>query len=475
MKWRKVLIANRGEIAVRLIRACQTLGLKAVAVYSEADASAYHVREADEAVYLGPAPSAESYLRGERLIQAALDHACQALHPGYGFLSENAAFAQAVREAGLVFIGPPTEAIRLMGDKTQARARVASVGVPLLVGFQGPKADFPREAERIGYPLLVKASAGGGGKGLRLVQNPDDLAPAVEAAEREALAAFGDGTLFLEKFLPRAYHVEVQVLGDEGGRLVHLFERECSIQRRHQKIIEESPSPHLNAELRQRMGASAVSAARAVGYTNAGTVEFLLDEAGNYTFLEMNTRLQVEHPVTEAVTDVDLVQLQIRIAAGEPLPEDPSQDFLPSTGRLDWLVFPHHPFFRVDSGYQSGDEVTPYYDPLLAKLIAHGPEREAARQTLATALAQTRAFGLSHNLDFLQAILSHPAFIAGDTPIDFLTRHPIRLPLPPPFPEAEAFALLAGLSASPDSAPPSSSPSVMTSPWGRGDSFRIGG
>jgi 3-methylcrotonyl-CoA carboxylase alpha subunit len=447
MKWRKVLIANRGEIAVRLIRACQTLGLKAVAVYSEADASAYHVREADEAAYLGPALSAESYLRGERLIQAALDHACQALHPGYGFLSENAAFAQAVREAGLVFIGPPTEAIRLMGDKTQARARVASVGVPLLAGFQGPKADFPREAERIGYPLLVKASAGGGGKGLRLVQNPDDLASAVEAAEREALAAFGDGTLFLEKFLPRAYHVEVQVLGDEGGRLVHLFERECSIQRRHQKIIEESPSPRLNAELRQRMGASAVSAARAVGYTNAGTVEFLLDEAGHYTFLEMNTRLQVEHPVTEAVTGLDLVRLQFQVAMGQPLPfeqsdlrlrghaiqarlyaEDPTQDFLPSTGRLDWLEFPHYPFFRVDSGYQSGDEVTPYYDPLLAKLIAYGSERESARQTLVTALAQTRAFGFRHNLDFLQAILSHPAFIAGDTPIDFLTRYPIHLP-----------------------------------------------
>ncbi len=431
----KILIANRGEIAIRILRACRELGIATVAVYSEADRDALQVRDADEAVLLGGPLASESYLDIGRIIAAARQTKADAIHPGYGFLSENAEFAEAVQSAGLTFIGPPASAIRAMGDKAESKVRMQKAGLPTIPGAQGLESDsdFEQAADSMGYPLLVKASAGGGGKGMRVVWERGALKEELEAARRVALSAFGDDRLLLERYFKSARHVEFQVLGDQHGNLVHLFERECSVQRRHQKIIEETPSPLLTPELRERMGRAAVTAAGAVGYTNAGTIEFLVDpETMSFYFLEMNTRLQVEHAVTELLTGLDLVQWQIRIAAGEPFPyrqdqltrrghalecrvyaEDPANGFLPSTGKLLQLVEPRGPGIRLDSGIAAGGEVSHYYDPLLAKLIVHAEDRPAAIRRMQAALREYVIHGVITNIDFLQDILAHPDFQDG--------------------------------------------------------------
>ena len=461
--FRKILIANRGEIAVRILRACREMGIATVAVYSEADEQAPHVHLADEAYPIGPAPATESYLNIPKLIEVARKSGAEAVHPGYGFLAENPAFARAVQEAGLTFIGPPPEAMALMGDKAQARQRMAAAGVPVVPGVSqvAGDEDLVRAAERIGYPVLLKAAAGGGGKGMRVVWKPKDLKDAADAARREAASAFGDDRLIVEKYVPKAHHVEVQVLADAHGRVLALYERECSVQRRYQKIIEETPSPVLVPETRQALLQAAVQAARAVGYTNAGTVEFILDpDTQAFYFLEMNTRLQVEHPITEMVLDVDLVQWQIRVAAGEPLPawmaertprghaiearvyaEDPAQDFFPTSGRLLTVQEPQGPGIRVDSGAAPGLEVTPYYDPLLAKIIAHGEHREQARLRLLEALRQTVYLGLSTNIPFLLDVLQHPDFIAGRVHTRWVEE--VMLPWEPAPPEPWAVAAAA--------------------------------
>ncbi len=454
----KVLIANRGEIAVRIIRACQEMGVRTVAVYSEADRSALHVRLADEARLLGLAPARESYLAMDKVVQAALATHAQAIHPGYGFLSENAGFARRVRDAGLVFIGPSPEAIRAMGDKAEARKLMQARGVPTVPGYQDLDEDaaLQRAAGEIGYPVLVKAAAGGGGKAMRVVNAPEELIDALGAARREALHAFGDDRLILERYIRSARHVEFQVLADSHGHTLHLFERECSVQRRHQKIIEETPSPLLDPSLRARMGAAAVEAARAVGYENAGTVEFIVDpETREFYFLEMNTRLQVEHPITEMTTGRDLVHWQLRIAAGEPLgftqadldqrghaiecrvyAEDPANGFLPSTGCLLTVVEPRRPGLRVDSGITTGDEVTVHYDPLLAKVIVLAGNRADAIRRMQVALDDYVLLGVCTNLDFLQAVLAHPVFHAGQVTTTFIESHmqdwqPPAEPVPP--------------------------------------------
>ncbi len=440
--FRSVLIANRGEIAVRVITACQELGIRTIAVYSDADREAAHVRAADEAYRIGPAPAAASYLNIEAILAAARLAGAEAIHPGYGFLSENAEFAEACVRAGIVFIGPPPEAIRLMGSKTAAKRAVEADGVPTVPGYAGDARDsrtLRREAERIGYPLMLKASAGGGGKGMRAVLSPDAFDEALEAARREALAAFGDDSVFLEKLLVAPRHIEFQVLADQYGTIVHLGERECSIQRRHQKVVEESPSPALTPALRAEMGAAAVRAARAAGYVNAGTCEFLLDADGSYYFLEMNTRLQVEHPVTENVTGLDLVHAQLRIAAGEPLEfeqqrivprghsievrlyaEDPATGYLPSIGKVYTFAPPRAPGVRVDAGIASGDEVTLHYDPMLAKLIVAAEDRTAAVERLRWALDHFAVLGVATNLPLLRAIAADEAFVAGETTTAFL-------------------------------------------------------
>ncbi|MDW8146547.1 MAG: acetyl-CoA carboxylase biotin carboxylase subunit [Roseiflexaceae bacterium] len=479
----KLLIANRGEIAVRIIRACHALGIAAVVVYSEADRRALHVRLADEALPIGPAPAPESYLRIEAIIEAALRAGAQAIHPGYGFLAERAAFARACRDAGLVFVGPPPEAIEALGDKIAARRLALATGVPIAPGYHGADQSdetLAREAARIGYPLLIKASAGGGGRGMRVVKSADELPAAVESARREARAAFDDDTIFLEKLLLRPRHIEVQILADAHGNYVHLFERECSIQRRHQKIVEELPSPVLTPRQREMIGEAAVRLARAAGYVNAGTAEFLYDETdGSFAFLEVNTRLQVEHPVTEAVTGVDLVQLQIAIASGARLPfrqedlhqrghaievrlcaEDPVT-FLPTGGRLTRFDVP--PDIRCDAGVETGDEVTLYYNSLLAKLIVHADNRAAAIARLRTALDACAVEGVTTNLPLLRAIVAHPAFIAGETTTDFLTAHAItqRLPVPAPIPDE---VLLAAAIA--DVQPLARGRAATRDPWG---------
>jgi acetyl-CoA carboxylase biotin carboxylase subunit len=444
-RFRKVLIANRGEIALRIARGCRESGIEAVAVYSEADALAPHVVAADAAVCVGPPPSAQSYLNIDRILAAARETGADAIHPGYGFLSENVVFAQAVEDAGLIFIGPTPESIAAMGDKPAARKTARAAGVPVAEACEEPPNDpsaLAHAAERVGYPLLVKAAAGGGGKGMRVVREPKALMDAFEAAAREATAAFGDGRLFLEKYLERPRHVEVQLLADAHGNVIHLGERECSIQRRHQKIVEESPSPGVDPNLRARMTEAAVSVARNVGYRGAGTVEFLVDESGGFFFLEMNTRLQVEHPVTELVTGIDLVQAQLRVAAGETLwlrqndvvqrghaiecricAEDPAKGFLPSPGRILGLREPAGPGVRIDSGICQGFEVSMYYDPLLAKICTFGSHREEARRRMVSALGSYAILGCTTGITFLRELLQHESFVRGDTHTHFIDQH----------------------------------------------------
>ncbi len=440
---RTVLVANRGEIAVRIIRACRELGLRTVAVYSEADADALHPRLADARFPLGPADPQESYLHIGRLLDAARAGGADAVHPGYGFLAESAEFAAAVQEAGLAFIGPPPDVIARLGDKRAARRLAAATGVPVVPGFDEPDASDERLVEaagRVGFPLLVKAAGGGGGRGMRLVEQGEALPEALAASHREALAAFGSGALLLERYLPEIRHIEVQVLADRGGTVAALGERECSIQRRHQKIIEEAPSPFVTPELRSRLHAAAVQVARSAGYVNAGTVEFLVDPAGQWYFLEVNTRLQVEHPVTEAITGVDLVKAQIRIASGEPLDlgpvapsghaiecrilaEDPARAFSPTPGPIWVLEEPAGPGVRVDSGLRPGWRVPVAYDPLLSKVIVWDPTRQEAIARMAEALRRYVILGCRTNLVFLQDVIGHEAFQRGDTTTRFLERY----------------------------------------------------
>jgi 3-methylcrotonyl-CoA carboxylase alpha subunit len=442
----KILIANRGEIACRVIRTARRLGIRTVAVHSDVDREALHVTTADEAVLIGEAPPRESYLRGDRIIEAARATGARAIHPGYGFLSENADFARACDAAGLVFIGPPPEAIAAMGSKSAAKRLMEGAGVPLVPGYHGEDQDpalLAQAAESIGYPVLLKAAAGGGGKGMRRVDSPAQFAEALASAQRESAKAFGDSRMLVEKCLLRPRHVEIQVFCDTHGGAVYLFERDCSLQRRHQKVIEEAPAPGLGAALRTAMGEAAVEAARAIGYVGAGTVEFLLDVDGAFYFMEMNTRLQVEHPVTEMITGQDLVEWQLRVAAGEPLPrgqadidirghafearvyaEDPARDFLPVTGRLRHLEPPAAgPHVRVDTGVVQGDEIGIHYDPMIAKLVVWDESRERALARLRKALADYRIGGLTTNLGFLHSLVSVPAFARGEVHTGFIAEH----------------------------------------------------
>ena len=469
---RKVLIANRGEIALRVVRACQELGIRSVAVYSDADAQAPHVREADEAVRIGPAPASESYLRGDHLIEVAKSVGADAIHPGYGFLSEREWFARAVREAGLVWIGPPAEAIAAMGSKTAARTLAISAGTPVVPGTTTPLRDADEAAEtaaRFGYPVLLKAAAGGGGKGMRVVREASEIASALASAQREAKNAFGDDAVYVEKYIEGPRHVEIQVLADQHGNCIALGERECSIQRRHQKMIEEAPSVAVSPELRKRMGDAAVAAAKAAGYVNAGTCEFLLDRNGDFYFLEMNTRIQVEHPVTELVMGIDLVQWQLRIAAGEPLPfaetppprgwaiecritsEDPANGFLPSTGRIEHLHVPGGPGVRWDGGIEVGSVVGLSYDPMLAKLIVHAPTREAAIARMERALRELVIDGVETSREFHLRVLADPEYRSGDVGIQWLeARLPSLLAVTPPAETVRAAAIAAALIAERD-------------------------
>jgi len=490
----RVLIANRGEIAVRVARACHEVGLAAVAVYSEADRGAPHTLAADAAVSIGGAPARESYLNVEALLAAARLSGADAVHPGYGFLAESAAFARAVEGAGLVWIGPPPAAIATMGDKLAARAAVEAARVPCVPGTAlapGDARAAARHAARLGYPVLVKAAAGGGGKGMRTVGSEAELAEALAAAGREAEAAFGDGRVYLEKLLVRPRHVEVQVLGDRHGTLVHLGERECSIQRRHQKIIEETPSPAVTARVRAELVGAALAAARAVGYVNAGTVEFLLDADGRFYFLEMNTRVQVEHPITELVTGVDIVAAQLRIATGAPLgftqadvvprghaiearlyAEDPAASFFPSAGPILALREPGGPGIRVDSGVAAGSVVPLDYDPLLGKISAWGADRASAAARLGAALRETAVLGPTTNLAFLQDVIAHPAFLRGETHTGFLAEH---------FPawrdradDALAAALAAAVAVSRPVASAGDTPAAAPTPWETLGAWRLG-
>ncbi|WP_299439592.1 acetyl/propionyl/methylcrotonyl-CoA carboxylase subunit alpha [uncultured Rhodospira sp.] len=448
-----ILIANRGEIACRVARTCRRMGIKTVAVYSDADAAAMHVALCDEAVRLGPPPARESYLRGDAILEAAHRTGAEAIHPGYGFLSENAGFARACAEAGIVFIGPTPEAIEAMGSKSESKRLMERAGVPLVPGYHGAEQSMEAlraAAAEIGYPVLVKASAGGGGKGMRVVATPDALDAAIEGARREAANAFGDETLLIEKYLDAPRHVEMQVFGDTHGTVVHLFERDCSIQRRHQKVLEEAPAPNLPAETRTAMGAAGVAAAKAIGYVGAGTVEFLYQD-GAFYFIEMNTRLQVEHPVTEMISGQDLVEWQLRVAAGQPLPlsqealvptghaiearvyaEDPANEFLPSIGLLRHLRPPAEgPHVRVDTGVREGDRVSMHYDPMIAKLVVWDSDRAAALRRLRGALEAYQVVGVATNLAFLASIAAHPAFAAGEVGTGFIEAH-----TPDLFPEA---------------------------------------
>jgi acetyl-CoA carboxylase biotin carboxylase subunit len=441
----KILIANRGEIAVRVIRACRDLGIRSVAVFSEPDRGALHVRLADEAYPIGPAASSESYLAIEKIIDACKKSGAEAVHPGYGFLAENAAFAQACADAGIVFIGPPPSAIEMMGDKMAARIAMKAAGVPVVPGTENAIDDeigAIKIAEWIGYPILIKAAAGGGGKGMRVVHEQSEIKSAIRGARSEAKSAFGDDRIYIEKYLAKPRHIEIQIIADSHGTCVYLGERECSIQRRHQKVIEEAPSPLVDSSMRRKMGEAAMAAAKAAGYVNAGTVEFLADDFKNFYFLEMNTRLQVEHPVTELVTGIDLAVEQIKIAAGEKLSfsqndikigghaiecriyaEDPSSGFLPSTGIISTYHEPAGPGARVDSGVYEGAEISVYYDPMIAKLLAFGQDRSQALSRMLRALEEYRITGIATNIDFHKAILQHREFAAGHLSTHFIGMH----------------------------------------------------
>ena len=487
----RILVANRGEIACRVMRTARELGVEVVAVHSDADAGAAHVAMADFAVHIGGSAPAESYLRGDRIIAAALETGCAAIHPGYGFLSENPDFVEAVAAAGLVFIGPSPRAIRAMGLKDAAKRLMQEAGVPVVPGYHGADQDagrLAREAEAIGYPVLIKAVAGGGGKGMRLVEHPQGFADALESARSEAKTAFGNTDVLIEKYILKPRHIELQVFGD-GTRAVHLFERDCSLQRRHQKVIEEAPAPGMTPEMRAAMGDAAVRAAEAIGYRGAGTVEFIVDGAGGlrpdgFWFMEMNTRLQVEHPVTEAITGVDLVEWQLRVAAGEGLPmaqedlgvtghafearlyaEDVPKGFLPATGRLSHLAFPEG--VRADSGVRAGDEISPFYDPMIAKVITHGPSRAVALRRLSRALARTEVAGTVTNLAFLGALARHAGFAAGDVDTGLIGRDIDSLVLAPaPGAPMAALAAIAGLGLLEDA--PSDAGFVLWQPLERG-------
>lgn len=448
--FKKILIANRGEIACRVIKTARSLGIATVAVYSEADANARHVRLADEAVLIGPAAARESYLVGERIIEVAKNTGAEAIHPGYGFLSENDEFAEACEKAGVVFIGPPASAIRAMGLKSASKALMEKAHVPLTPGYHGANQDplfLASQAESIGYPVLIKASAGGGGKGMRRVDAAAEFAAALESCKREARNAFGDDDVLVEKYILQPRHIEIQVFGDTHGNCVYLFERDCSVQRRHQKVLEEAPAPGMTPERRAAMGQAAVEAARAVGYVGAGTVEFIATQDGGFYFMEMNTRLQVEHPVTEMITGLDLVEWQLRVASGEPLPlkqeqleinghaieariyaEDPDRGFLPSTGRLVHLLPPpESDHVRVDTGVEQGDEITPHYDPMISKLIVWGTDRREALARMRQALAQYRVVGVSSNVDFLARLVAVPSFANAQLDTGLIEREQARL------------------------------------------------
>jgi 3-methylcrotonyl-CoA carboxylase alpha subunit len=494
MAFRKILIANRGEIACRVMRTAKRLGIATVAVYSDADRDALHVRMADEARRIGPPPAAESYLSIDAILAAAKASGAQAIHPGYGFLSENEDFAAACERAGIVFIGPSAAAIAAMGDKAAAKRLMEKAGVPLVPGYHGENQDaafLEKEAARIGFPVLIKPSAGGGGKGMRVVRDRKSFATELEGACREAKNSFGDERVLIEKYLDRPRHIEMQVFGDSHGNVLHLFERDCSVQRRHQKVIEEAPAPGFSK--RTEMGSAAVAAARTINYTGAGTVEFIAEQDGRFYFMEMNTRLQVEHPVTEMITGLDLVELQIRVAAGEKLPvtekdlrvnghaieariyaEDPSREFLPSTGRLVHVAFPEG--VRVDTGVETGAEISPWYDPMIAKLIVHGPDRASALAKLISALSRTEIAGVATNVEFLRRICEGRAFASAELDTGLIERNraellPARGAVPP---EVLAAAALAELdheeTLARERAARSGDPH---SPWHRVDGWRL--
>jgi len=492
--FRKILIANRGEIACRVMRTAKRMGIRTVAVYSDADRGALHMKLADEAHRIGPAPATESYLNMQAILAAARKSGAEAIHPGYGFLSENEDFAAACKAAGVVFIGPTPEAIAAMGDKSAAKRLMEKAGVPLVPGYHGDAQDaalLEKEATRIGYPVLIKPSAGGGGKGMRVVQEKKGFAGALEAAQREARSSFGDDRVLIERYLERPRHIEMQVFGDTHGNVLHLFERDCSVQRRHQKVIEEAPAPKFAK--RAEMGAAAVAAAKAIGYTGAGTVEFIAEQDGRFYFMEMNTRLQVEHPVTEMITGLDLVELQLRVAAGERLPfsqdqvqarghaieariyaEDPARDFLPSTGRLVHVAFPQSA--RVDTGVEPGAEITPWYDPMIAKLVVHGDDRATALGKMVAALGDTHIVGVTTNVEFLRRICESAAFANADLDTGLIERHRAELfrPRGEVPREVLAAAALAELAHEQDTAHKRAERSAdRHSPWHRVDGWRL--
>ena len=492
----KILIANRGEIACRVIKTAKRLGIKTVAVYSDADRNARHVAMADEAVHIGPSAARESYLVADRIIDAAKRTGAQAIHPGYGFLSENAGFADACAAAGIVFIGPPAASIRAMGSKSEAKKIMEKARVPLVPGYHGDDQSpelLAAEAAKIGFPVLIKASAGGGGKGMRVVESAEKFADALAGAKREAKASFADDHVLVEKYLTRPRHIEIQVFADGQGNCLYLFERDCSIQRRHQKVIEEAPAPNMEPARRKQMGEAAVAAAKAIGYQGAGTVEFIADQDGTFFFMEMNTRLQVEHPVTEAITGQDLVEWQLIVAAGGKMPltqeelridghavevrlyaEDPARNFLPSTGTLVHLKLPEEgAHVRVDTGVRQGDTVTPFYDPMIAKVIVHDRDRTSALRRMAALMGETEVVGVTTNSVLLKALCSHPAFVGGEVDTGFIERHRATLFAKPAPAGDRAFAVatLARLLEWQDAAQPAASD--PWSPWNQQNGFRL--
>jgi len=497
-----LLIANRGEIACRIAATARRMGIRTVAVYSDADANARHVAACDVAVHIGSAPAGESYLRMDAILQAAQATGAQAIHPGYGFLSENADFAQRCTEAGIVFVGPPAAAIAAMGDKSSAKTLMEKAGVPLTPGYHGANQDpafLQAQADTIGYPVLIKASAGGGGRGMRVVERAADFAAALASCQREAAASFGHDHVLIERYLQQPRHIEIQVLADSHGHCVYLFERDCSVQRRHQKVLEEAPAPGMTPERRAAMGEAAVAAAKAVGYVGAGTVEFIVEQDGSFYFMEMNTRLQVEHPVTELVTGLDLVQWQLCVAAGQALPlaqedlmltghaieariyaENPDNDFLPATGTLSTLILPPHTAFvhgdvRIDGGVRQGDVISPYYDPMIAKVMAHGADREQARQRLLQALAGIRATGVATNIAFLQRLLDDEAFATANLDTGLITRrHDVLLPVAQATPVL-VLALASAAWMARQGWCVSDQPAAASDPWAVCDGWRISG